>query len=148
MKKDKTRLILIAVLTASVVVSMILFYTQLIRNGNISTGNYLEFSIVTLVVIFMVFFIIRRFRDVKQGMPLEDERSKLVMLKATSISFFITLYWLLAIGMFEERLAEFIGVETLEASQATGAGIGGMAIAFVVSWLYFNSKGKLALHEK
>jgi hypothetical protein len=91
----------------------------------------------------MAFFILRRYKDIKQGMPFEDERSKKVMTSAAAHSFFISLYWLLIISMFESFFAKMFGTEKLDASQTVGGGIAGMAIIFLICWFYYEKKGKL-----
>jgi uncharacterized membrane protein len=71
----------------------------------------------------------------KKGFPLQDERSRRVMEKATSKAFLITLYLLLAIGFLSEEVIHFRDV-----SQATSVAVGGMAILFAALWVYYNKK--------
>jgi uncharacterized membrane protein len=120
-------------------------------------GGYMDFSsnmldnkgiifylIPLILVVFMVFFIARRYRDIKGGMPLEDERSRQVITRAAAASFQATLYWLLAISMFEPFFAKILfSTQKLDASQTVGGAITGMAVSFFIFWFYYDKKGKL-----
>ena len=71
----------------------------------------------------------------KQGYPLKDERSRRVMEKATSTAFYVSLYLLLAIGFLSDDIIKFRDI-----SQATGIAVGGMALLFLIFWVYYNNK--------
>ncbi len=143
MRNDKRKLLIITIGIAFLVVATSLFaYLGGAKNGmNRENIGYIAVSLV--IIIFMTIFLARRYQSVKQGMPLEDERSKKIMLLATSRSYFVTMYWLLAISMFEKPLAGFVGLETLDAGQVVGGGILGMAVSFFGFWLYYNYKPNL-----
>lgn len=143
MSKDKTRLILITILTATVLIGVILYILTMTDKEKESPGSILSLSIPLILVIFMVFFIFRRYKDIKNGMPFEDERSKQVMTRAAATSFYVSLYWLLAISWFEPFFAKMWSVEKLDASLTTGGGITGMAVCFFVLWIYYDRKGRL-----
>lgn len=74
----------------------------------------------------------------KEGYPLQDERSKRVMQKAMSRSFLVSLYLLLAIGWLSDDLIKFRDV-----SQATSLAVGGMVLLFAIFWAYYNRKENL-----
>jgi len=144
MKKDKFRLILIAILTFTLLVGIALYGFIAISEKEVKLGSLISILIPLLLVIFMTFFIRRRYRDIKQGMPLEDEMSRKVMTQAAAKSFYVSLYWLLCISFFEGFFADkLFGLEQLDASQTVGGGIAGMAVAFFIFWIYYNRKGKL-----
>jgi len=144
MKKDKNRLILIATVTVTLLTIIVLYSFSTLSKGGVSSRSLISILIPLLVVAFMAFFITRRFKDINQGMPLEDERSKKVMTQAAAKSFYVSLYWLLAISWFESFFAEnLFGVEKLDAGQTVGGAIGGMAIFFFIFWFYYNKKGQL-----
>lgn len=144
MKKDKTRLTLIAIVTIAVLATVALYSFTVISKEKVNTGSIISMAIPLVIIVFMAFFILRRYRDVKQGMPLEDERSRKVVTLAAAKSFYVSLYWLLAISWFEEFFAnKLFGVEHLDVGQAVGGGIIGMAILFFAFWIYYNKKGKI-----
>lgn len=102
-------------------------------NSSINSGeNILQFLVILVLVIFGIFFGIRRFKSERRGEPAEDELSKKIMQKAASISYFISLYlWLLLMYISGEGYKE---TEVL-----FGWGILGMGVIFAVTWviIYF-----------
>lgn len=143
MTKDKIRLTLIAVVTILVLCTTALYGYMAITKDKINSGSLITLIVPLLIIIFMAFFILRRYKSIKQGEPLEDERSKKVINQAAAKSFYISMYWLLFIGWLEEPLAKIFQVEKLDASQTIGGGIAGMAIIFLISWVYYERRGKL-----
>jgi len=130
-KGNKIKAVFIALL-AVILAGSLLVYA-------FSSGN-LGYSMVLIIfaailVVFFEFFALRRYNDAEKGMPFEDERSRRVMEKAAAKSFYVSLYVLLAIGLFSEGAIQFRDV-----SQATGAVIGFMAILFFAFWAYYNRK--------
>ncbi len=75
-------------------------------------------------------------------MPMEDERSKLIQYKAAAMAFYTSLYWLLALSMFQSFFAKFLfNTSKLDAEQTVGGAIAGMAVLFGIYWIYYNRKG-------
>ena len=141
MKRDKIRIILMSVVTILVLGTILLYGLMVFMKGNINFGSMMPFLIVAIITVFMVFFIVRRYRDIKQGMPLEDERSRKVVTNAAAKTFYVSLYWLLAISWFEPFFARVLfNANKLDASQTVGGAIGGMAICFFIMWFYYNHK--------
>ena len=94
----------------------------------------LQYGIIILVVAFAVYLGFKRLGSAKRGEPVEDELSKKILQKASSLSYYISLYMWLAFIYFSDK-AE------LEAHTLIGAGILGMAVIFAVCWLVFNFRG-------
>lgn len=143
MSKDKFRLNLIIIVTGLVLLTSLLYGYEITSNNKINLGASIAFVIPLIAIVFMVFFIRNRYKDVKEGMPLEDERSRKVMNRAAAMTFYVSLYWLLFISYFEEFFARMAGIEKLDAGQTVGIGIAGMTITFIIAWLYYNKKGRL-----
>jgi len=144
MPKDKLRLLLMVSLSITLLATIAAYgYMSIILN-KVNIGSSVVIILPLLVILFMAFFITRKYKDVKRGMPLEDEYSKKVMLKASSVSYYLTLYWLLFIGWFEEPIANLVGLQNLDAGQTTGLGIAGMAVFFFFFWFYYSKKPNLA----
>lgn len=144
MKKDKIRLVTIIVVSLSLLIT-VFFYAIMATNAKEKNpGDLIPILIPLIVIVFMAFFILRRYRDIKEGMPLEDERSKKVITQAAANAFYFSLYWLLAISWLEPFFANTLfDAQKLDASQTVGGGIAGMAIFFFVFWFYYDKKGKL-----
>jgi uncharacterized membrane protein len=144
MDKDKKKLILMAILTITLLFGVIASVCMDFSSNILDNEGVLFYIIPLILVVFMVFFIARRYRDIKNGMPLEDERSKQVITKAAATSFQVTLYWLLAISIFEPFFAKILfSTQKLDASQTVGGAIAGMAVFFFIFWFYYDKKGKL-----
>jgi peptidoglycan/LPS O-acetylase OafA/YrhL len=79
-------------------------------------------------VAFAVLIGYKRLSSAKRGEPAEDELSKKVMRKTSSLSFYISLYLWLAIMFFSDKL-------NYETHTIIGTGILGMAVVFAVCWL-------------
>jgi peptidoglycan/LPS O-acetylase OafA/YrhL len=103
-------------------------------SGNFKPTDIAGFGVIIIVVAFAVFIGIRRLTSAKRGEPPEDELSKKVMRKTSSLSYYISLYLWLVIMYFSDRL-------DYETHTIIGAGILGMAVVFAVCWLVFNFTG-------
>ena len=134
-KTEKARLTLIAIVSIFVIITGTLFAIKSFQNKNFS-GGILGIIIALIILIFAIIVYKRGNKDLKGGFPLQDERSKKVMQKAMSMAFLVSLYLLLAIGWLSEGVIKFRDV-----SQATGTAVGGMALLFLIFWIYYNSKG-------
>jgi len=78
---------------------------------------------------FALFLGFRRLRSLKENLPAEDEMSKKILQKGAATSYYLSLYFWLALMMFEERIS-------LDRSTLIGVGITGMAILYALSWIY------------
>jgi len=103
-------------------------------SGNFKPADIASFGIMILVVVFAVFFGVKRLTSAKRGEPPEDELSKKVMRKTSSLSYFISLYLWLAIMYFSDKF-------NYETHTIIGIGILGMAVVFAVCWLVINFTG-------
>lgn len=133
-KRDRIRLIAIVIISLLVIVTGALFSYGSFRNGGL-VGGILGIIIALIILTFAIIVFRRGNRDLREGYPLKDERSRKVLEKASSLSFYISLYLLLLIGFLSDDLIPFRDV-----SQATSVAVGGMAILFLISWIYYNRK--------
>ena len=105
---------------------------------NSDTGFNLKESspfIVILVVLgFAVLIGIKRLSSAKRGEPIEDELSKKILVKASSISYYISIYLWLFIMYYSDKT-------TLENHSLIGAGILGMALIFAIAWVFIQFRG-------
>lgn len=133
--KDKINLAAISIISLLVIATGTAFSLMRFMQGDVAGGVTGALIAITILV-FAIFVLIRGNRDMKEGVPLRDERSKKVIEKASSTAFYVSIYLLLAIGFLSEDIIHFRDV-----SQATGLAIGLMAILFAVFWAYYNRKG-------
>ena len=84
--------------------------------------------IVLIVVGFAVYLGISRLRSHRHGEPAEDELSKKVMTRASSLAYYISIYvWLFVMYVSDKT--------TLASHSLVGAGILGMAVVFLLCWI-------------
>ncbi|MBK8044282.1 MAG: hypothetical protein IPK21_17475 [Haliscomenobacter sp.] len=57
-----------------------------------------------------------------------------MMLKTAALSYYISLYWWVFLLFIKDRIA-------YDTEVLIGSGILGMAVAFAISWLYFQFRG-------
>lgn len=133
-RRDRIRLIAIAIISIIVIVTGALFAYGSFKEGNMG-GGILGIIIALIILSFAIIVYKRGREDLKRGLPLKDERSRRVMEKATSMAFLVSLYVLLAIGFLSENIIKFRDV-----SQATGISVGVMALLFLIFWVYYNRK--------
>ena len=96
-----------------------------------------EFIYVAFILIFFFignFFWIKRIKSAKSGLPEEDELSKRISQKASSVSFYISLFlWLVLLFILQSKI--------IQPEILFGFGFIGMAVTFIITWLIFNSRG-------
>jgi peptidoglycan/LPS O-acetylase OafA/YrhL len=124
--------VLVFVVTALVLITTGIWYFS--TNEPLKPFDLLTFGIIVMVVSFAVFLGFKRLTSAKRGEPAEDELSKKIMRKASSVSYYISLYLWLAIGYFSEKI-------NYETHTIIGAGILGMAVIFLICWLVINFSG-------
>jgi peptidoglycan/LPS O-acetylase OafA/YrhL len=120
-----------------IVAALVLFTTGLwfiSSKTNTNSMELLQYGVIIMVVAFAVFVGIKRFGSARRGEPTEDELSKKVLQKASSMSYYVSLYMWLGFIYFSDKIK-------LEAHSLIGAGILGMAVIFAICWLIFNFRG-------
>jgi peptidoglycan/LPS O-acetylase OafA/YrhL len=103
-------------------------------SGNFKPVDIVNFGVIILVVSFAVLLGYKKLVSAKRGEPAEDELTKKVMRKTSSLSYYISLYSWLAIMYFSDKLK-------YETHSIIGAGILCMAVIFVICWLVVNFTG-------
>ncbi len=68
-----------AALTIILLVSAAIYGFMIVSKREANLGDAIPFAAPLIAVIFMEFFIWRRYKYIKEGMLLEDERSRKVM---------------------------------------------------------------------
>lgn len=93
-----------------------------------------QFAVILLLVGFGLYVAIYRLRSVRRGEPAEDELSKKILQKASSLSFYISLFLWVAMIYIKDRV-------TVDTEVLLGSGILGMAVIWVVLVIYFRIRG-------
>lgn len=134
MKTETLRLAMIAIISLIVVITGAFYSLGALSEGD-SIGAALGGIIAVIILVFAIIVYVRGNNDMKNGFPLQDERSKRVMEKAASKAFYVSLYLLLGVGLLSDTLVPFRDV-----SQATSITVAFMALTWAGLWAYYNSK--------
>ena len=123
-------LIVLAIILVLVVFTAFLW----LRNENLELEELTSLGVILSVVGFAVFILIRRIKSWKVGEPQEDELSKMLMLRTSSVSYFISLYFWVFLLWLKDRIV-------FDQEQLIGTGILGMAVIFALSWGFYHFRG-------
>jgi len=107
-----------------------------IINSSVITGhkNIASLAVIILLIGFAIFIGFKRFTSVKRGEPAEDELSKKMLTKTSSISYYISIYLWLFIMYFSDKTK-------FETHTLIGVGIMGMALIFALTWVIIYFRG-------
>lgn len=118
--------IVIFIIGALVLAALILWAVQGRIAGN--AREILQAGIVLILVGFALWLGFRRLQSRRRGEPGEDELSKSLMTRASSLAFYISIYlWLFVMYVSDKT--------KLENHTLVGAGIMGMAVVFLLCWI-------------
>ena len=93
-----------------------------------NTQEIVMAGIVLVLVGFAVYLGVSRLKSHLRREPAEDELSKRVMRRASSLAYYVSIYlWLFVMYISDKT--------SLEAHSLVGAGILGMAVIFLLCWL-------------
>jgi len=123
------------VVSLAIVISLVIL-TRFLWIGKVNPRiEELPLVIVILVIIgFALFILMRRFKSWKSNEPQEDELSKMVLMRTSSLAYYISLYFWVFLLWLKDRVA-------FDQEELIGTGILGMAFIFAGSWLFFYFKG-------
>lgn len=104
------------------------------KNDTLEIADLMQYAIIVVLVAFALIFGIRRLKSERRGEPAEDEFSKKIMQRAAATSYYVSLYWWLALVYLSDNWQK-------ETESLIGTGILGMAILFALCWVYYKIKG-------
>lgn len=138
-KNEKSKFVLMAIVFLTLLIGLIVFITTMFiyQKGEINGEVILSIIIALIILVFAIYFIAKRKKEINQGIPQYDERSKKIMNLAAARAYYISLYWLLAIMWFDLVFQKF----NLETNSVIGIGIGGMALIWMLCQLWYNKFG-------
>ena len=124
--------VIIFVLVALVLLTTTLWITCAKFEWNIS--EIVIIGIMVIVAGYAIFIGSQRSKSQLTHKPVEDELTRKVTTKSSSLSFYISLYmWLFILYMSDRTI--------MTSSTLIGAGIGGMALIFLFCWIGFKVYG-------
>ena len=124
--------LIIILLSALVLVTTLIW---LINSPALDEFPGIFIPLILLIIIgFGIFIGVRRIRSIKSGQPAEDELSRKIMQKASSASYYFSIYLWLSLMYLSDK-------SEWETHTLIGAGILGMAIILVLCWIFFKMIG-------
>lgn len=120
-----------------VIVALILLTTGWFFYSSMDTlkwVDYLQFAIIGIVIVFAIFVGIKRMKSFREKEPVEDEMSKKILQKTSSISYYVSLYMWIFLIFIKDRIK-------FETEELIGMGVLLMALIFALTWLVLNFKG-------
>lgn len=104
------------------------------KNDTLEIADLMQYAIIVVLVAFALIIGFRRLKSERRGEPAEDEFSKKIMQRAAATSYYVSLYWWLALVYLSDNWQK-------ETESLIGTGILGMAILFALCWVYYKIKG-------
>ena len=102
--------------------------------GTLSAPEIVIYGVIILLVAFGFYIGYIRLRSVRRGEPAEDEFSKRILQRASSLSYYISLYLWLGLMYVTDKVK-------LETQVLLGSGILGMAVTWVMLVFIFKIRG-------
>ena len=128
--------ILIGIVIAAAVIVTLAFYV--LNAGDIDLNEILLVGVALILVVFALYLLWDRIKNIKKGLPAKDERSKLTSYKAGYYGF-IAAIWSAVFGpLFFEILFDY----ELPGSRVSAVVVIVSALVFFASYLYMYWKGK------
>ncbi len=127
--KKGVLMIVLAILLLVSVVFWFFNYMDVVKIENLS-----NIGVILLIGGFALALAVSRLKSAKDGLTAEDELSKRIRDRASSRTYYVSLYMWLIIAYLSDRTS-------LECHTLIGVGIIGMALLFAGFWLYFNFMG-------
>ncbi|HNS31165.1 MAG TPA: DUF2178 domain-containing protein [Tenuifilaceae bacterium] len=124
------KLIVAFALLAFLGIGFVVFKTT----GHLSNMDTLSMVIFLLLVGVGIGWLIKKVTTVKKSEKIEDELSKRILEKTSSLSFYVSIYLWLVISILSDRI--FLPLE-----QIVGYGLIGMAFIYFVIWSFYKVKG-------
>jgi peptidoglycan/LPS O-acetylase OafA/YrhL len=94
----------------------------------------MENIILIVIMVLGLLVLLRHFNSIRKGEPISDEFSKRILQKASSLSFYVSLYFWLLISYFSDKI-------NFETGQLINYGIIGMAIIVSLIWAILKTIG-------
>ena len=134
MLKDKSG-IAMGIIIVSLVIVTLFFY--LMGAGNIGSSEIFLVGIALLLVLFAIYMLWDRLRNVQKGLPVKDEMERKISWKAGYYGFIAAIWG----AVFGPLIIDILFGYELEGSRVSALVVIVAAITFVFSYFYLKRKG-------
>ncbi|MGB8002135.1 MAG: hypothetical protein WCF60_18845 [Anaerobacillus sp.] len=129
---SKTALILVSILSASLVAGLLFQIFTVFSNDAMTTSD-LILTITTMgVMLLLIPIFLRLWKNIKEGIPHDDELSQKMKLFAAGYSYFSSLIIWLVLFAFHKHIQQ---------DDLLMLGLSGMIVSFGINWLLVRRKG-------
>jgi hypothetical protein len=126
------KVISISVVSALVLGSTLLWFIS--SGSSLSMAELLQFGVILVIVLFAIYLMFSRLQSVKRGEPAEDELSKKILQRASSVAYYASLYLWVAMILVNDRIK-------MDTEVLLGTGILGMGLIWVILVVFFKVRG-------
>jgi len=136
-KQEFNKFYLMLTLLGMVILGVVLLGAMVILKGAQEINTYTGGSIIValIIMVFAIYLVIKRKKEISQGFPQHDERSRKIMNLAAARAFYISIYWVLGLMWLD------ILTEKMPVNAALGIAIMGMALIWMACQFYYNKYG-------
>jgi hypothetical protein len=134
--KETGRLAFMVGLAIVLAISFMLWGINTLHENYLVGMSLIAGAAVAIAISIWLFF--SEGKKIASGLPMQDERSKMIFQKATSCSFYTTMYFILLLGFFIDEPSL---KARLTADRALEAALAEMVLALIVFLAYFHLRG-------
>ncbi len=137
--KERSNIILISIIGITVLIGVILY---LLTSVNLNLSDIILIILPIFIILGVTIILFDKIKNLRAGLPSEDERAIKLNWKAGAYSYFATIW--IAVGiLWYNILAENTSFPILNAGQVIAAIILLSAICFFIFTFYFMRKGDI-----
>jgi len=133
--KDKIGIVVGIGIAAAVIVTLY-FYVQ--NAGNLELNEIFPIGIVSIIVVSVLYILWDRIKNIKKGLPAQDERLKLTNYKACYYGFIASIWSAVGAPLISGIFFDY----ELEGHYVTAVVVLFGGLTFIISYLYLAWKGK------
>jgi LPXTG-motif cell wall-anchored protein len=117
-------------------VIVLIFLNLTLGTEQINAHSILSIIIGLMIIATALYFIIKRKKEIDQGVPQYNERIQKIMYLSAARAFYISIYWFLLLMWLVDTI-----LKEMPSSALIGIGIGGMAIIWIICQFWYNKYG-------
>ncbi|MFK3959955.1 hypothetical protein [Guptibacillus hwajinpoensis] len=129
---SKTALILVSILSASLVAGLLFQMVTVFSNDAMTTSELILTTATMVVMLLLIPIFMRLWKNIKEGIPHDDELSQKMKMFAAGYSYFSSLIIWLVLFAFHKHIQQ---------DDLLMLGLSGMIFSFGINWLLVRRKG-------
>jgi uncharacterized membrane protein len=139
--RDKTKFAAIAAVAIAIIAGITVFSLWTLLLGEPIIYNIASFGVAVAIIVLAIGMLLQLRRNIKSGLPMEDERSKRVKAYAGYYTYLVSLYLLLGLMFYSLLGVDVFGVPELTVTGTIMLVLIAMLAIFCSFWMYFTRRG-------